>query len=338
MIKYLVSIHSLLIITVMIYVSCTSSLMMVPNTLIRKYTKSFIKMMPEGPEVLTAVDSMNIFFTPPPIKPDFPSTSIGNKWVLTNTTFISGRYKRGEPTNWNHLKPKLPISLVDIKCKGKFIYFNLIDNTSIWSTLGLSGHWSFSSKYSDHVRFSLDFLNTQTKETCKLYYYDQISYGTLKYCNDSIDLQKKLKQLGVCWLNDDPTFDDFYTIAMKQKSTRPLVLFLMDQKKMSGVGNYILSEVLYRSKIYPSVTCGEIQDKSDWYDIYSSIKSVINHSYHSQTPYSQLKHVQAGSDRFHFYVYSKRICPLGYAVVRIEGAHKRTIHYVKEVQTKYKKD
>ena len=114
------------------------------------------------------------------------------------------------------------------------------------------------------------------------------------------------------------------------KRKRPLVLFLMDQKKTAGVGNtiklnscqhvanffvstccitgnYILAEVLYRARLHPNANCANITDEL-WKELYVQIINVIESSYLSQSPL-----IKDGSiDRsFEFQVYSKKFTPTG---------------------------
>ena len=43
---------------------------------------------------------------------------------------------------------------------------------------------------------------------------------------------------------------------------------------------------------------------------------------------------EANSKNFKFQVYAQRVCPLGNIIQKVEGPHKRSIHWVKSVQTK----
>ena len=137
----------------------------------------------------------------------------------------------------------------------------------------------------------------------------------------------------------------------KAKPSRPLVLFLMDQKYNAGIGNYILSEVLYLSKVHPWAVCGEI-DQATWMSIYDAIVSIINKSYYSQmqgyhSRYEQkiessiIQEINENSDlpthvastEFRLSVYGCTICPGGFNVVKEVGLHKRSIYWVPKVQT-----
>jgi formamidopyrimidine-DNA glycosylase len=102
----------------------------------------------------------------------------------------------------------------------------------------------------------------------------------------------------------------------------------MDQKKSAGIGNYILAEVLYATRIHPFSLCGELSD-DDWESIYIATIDILTRSYKAQSP------LAVDVECFEFKVYGQRKDSLGNAVIREEGLHKRSVHWVREVQTKY---
>ena len=112
--------------------------------------------------------------------------------------------------------------------------------------------------------------------------------------------------------------------------------------------------------IYPWATIGDI-DISDsiWLQLYNNIIHVIYTSYYSQTikkipvklpiesttvtDYTDIDSNSNSSSNkqqpviFAFKVYSRSKCPLGYSVIKELGPHKRSIHWVPEVQVYGKK-
>jgi formamidopyrimidine-DNA glycosylase len=291
-------------------------------------------MMPEGPEVKCLVDQLNY---------DYNSI---NKYKLISTSIISGRYMKKLPIGYTELISNFPLNLISIKSKGKFIYFtlqnNVNNNTTIWQTLGLTGGFSLNPNVK-HIRYTLTFIsNDNIKKT--LYFYDQRNFGTLKISFNDNELIKKLDSIGPGWINNQISYNDFLYIVentiKKSKNDVYLVKFLMNQKKTSGIGNYIISEVLYDTKIWPYVKMNKIsKDSNDWFMIYNSIKNIINSSYKTQRNNNIYNNNNMNeSNIFSFKVYSQIYCPNGYKVIREEGPHNRTIHYVPELQLKYKEN
>ena len=319
--------------------------------------------MPEGPEVTTLTAAMRHHFPP-------------NKYVLTSLDIISGRYADEigkSPEGWDQLVQNLPLSLHSVHEKGKFIYFQLDRNISLWSTLGMSGSWTMRPNPRHlRLRLNLEHKNERNEKNIQLCYADSRNFGTFKVCFDPIELETRLQKLGKCWLHDEVTPEVFRALLKKKgkpQRRRSLAVLLMDQTKTSGIGNYILSECLFAARIHPWAQVGSLND-TDIDRLYDAITSIIWTSARSQKevsmrrfegkPLSRTRHTQAqqpspkllqSEDAFstpeqrknsgggcggHFelLVYGKQRSPEGFNVIRtLIGPHKRTIWWVKEIQT-----
>tara|TARA_B110000090_G_C13227949_1_gene387417 strand:- start:50 stop:823 length:774 start_codon:yes stop_codon:yes gene_type:complete len=218
---------------------------------VRSFTRGAMSMMPEGPEVRSLTDSLrhNLCSTP---------------HALSGAQLLSGRYVKSDPPQgWDVLNQHVlgqdkedEFVVENIASKGKFIYMEFTkQKVAFWSTLGLSGGWTFSKCRSKHNRLSLQFTNLETKEPVSLFFYDMRNFGTFKVSSDLEELQNKLNSLGLDWLceqGDKPTKQQFLDLGLKAgKYKRPLCVFMMDQKKTAGIGNYVLSEALYRAGLHP---------------------------------------------------------------------------------------
>lgn len=335
----------------------------------RHISRCSIKMMPEGPEVRSLVDEIDLEFG------GFSKIKNDNipVWKLTDMKILSGRYMKETPDKYDEITKLLPLALQEINCKGKFIYFKLENSISLWSTLGLQGRWRVSRSSlerdqrvkscsggksgnselipkpitgstgvnpSPYLRLEWLFHCFESNETKILCYYDKIQYGTLKISLSDVELQSKLKTLGPCWLSDPISSEEFYNLIKKTKPSRPLAVFLMDQSKTSGIGNYILSDVLYQSKIHPWAVCGDITEEMSR-SLHESIADIVATSYKLQSIKYELNNEQRGTlrtklpsrlDEHKLKVYMQDKCPEGHAVLREMGSHKRSIHWVPQVQ------
>lgn len=66
---------------------------------------------------------------------------------LLNINIINGRYKKHGPfLHYQKFKNLLPLQIIDVKTKGKFMYIIFENNYYIGITLGLSGGWFFQNK------------------------------------------------------------------------------------------------------------------------------------------------------------------------------------------------
>ena len=187
-----------------------------------------------------------------------------------------------------------------------------------------------------------------------------------------LDICTDMQVLDDYWLRSRLTLQQFRSIlAEKRTQAKPLAVLLMNQKKTAGVGNYLLSEILYSCRIYPWATCAQLSEE-DVKELYfvtlsSVVKSYLSQTdsatreyyykrfcdswiqsaFHDSTPANEDTVVGgslwAGEEQlleyirkpFRFTVYMQSRCPRGYRIARAEGPHQRTVYWVKELQTKH---
>jgi len=235
---------------------------------------------------------------------------------------------------------------------------------SIWITLGMTGRFfreekvrdkipnngnevtssSSSNRDSKQPRWYLEFLDedetmSQKDErptTKKIYYYDTRNFGTLRFSLSKRELEEKLDSLGPDILTNTFEEEVFLDIVRKQRQELNICKFLMDQSKISGVGNYLLSEALYRAKLDPFSSLGEITDDQAR-KLYAEIIDTARASYNSQGmtikdggSYSDLDG-NKGKYSFELQCYGRDYCPKGNQIIReTDGPHGRAIWYVKD--------
>ena len=268
--------------------------------------------MPEGPEVKGKTEWLN--------------KRIKNK-KLVNIKILSGRYKRHkDPINWDKLKKLLPLTIKSINCKGKFIWWEFKDTElSLWNTLGMSGWCNTDSKLK-HNNLMFEFENKT------IYFNDVRNFGTIKICTKD-NLDKKLKCLGPDILNyQKGDFQEFLKRIKRKRNDTFICNALLDQKLLSGIGNYLRADILYLSKICPFYSIKKLNEKQLKL-IFDNSEKVANRSYKIQ--YSKkvskkdLIHPSLGY-RF-FFIYGKNKDPYGNIVLKKKVAN-RTIHYVPKIQ------
>lgn len=310
--------------------------------------------MPEGPEVRTLVDQLQ--------------PAVGQR--LVDLQFLSGRYTRhGTPRGfdefWSTMTTKKShgsknISsghtvdhVVEWKAKGKFIYM-ILDNggnvskleneeaepddymRSIWITLGMSGRFMNDSVIGkvNNARWYLKFWNGTNDTNRKIYYLDTRNFGTLRFSLSKRELDDKLDSLGPDILNDC-TESIFMDVLSSAKPGLNVCKFLMNQKKISGVGNYILSEALYRSNIDPFAALEELQTEQRKL-LYREIITTARDSYASQGVTRKggtFRNIEGDEGEYGFSLqcYGRDVCPRGEKIVReTDGPHGRTIWYVED--------
>ena len=252
--------------------------------------------------------------------------------------------------------------------KGKFIYMILDDGNpdavtgdggvvdsndylrSIWITLGMSGRFvsdaansaeDYMHDYSnnsvdDSARWFLDFYDPGSERARRIYYHDPRNFGTLRFSVSETELTKKLASIGLDIMDEKTTVDGFVVIMDKTNPGMNICKFLMDQKKVSGIGNYILAEGLYRANIDPFACLSELSEQQKC-TLFDELQATAQLSYASQG----LTRAKGGSYRtpdgergrfeFNLQCYGKEKCPRGRPILReTHGPHGRTIWYVED--------
>jgi len=230
----------------------------------------------------------------------------------------------------SEINKDLPLKIDSIDTKGKFMWWTLTGKTKtwyVWCTYGMSGQWS--RQPGKHVSFIIEFNDSgelATSNQNKLFFNDTRRFGTIKFICDQTQHDKKLRSLGPDVLEDPPIEPEIFAERILIKPNRTIAEALMDQSCVSGVGNYLKAEILFRSKVLPhrcvaDLTSNEITEL--WAEtILSCRESYADHGASIKT-YKTVDD-ESGTSQFQFRVYSKQKCPEGHAVQRAETADGRT--------------
>ena len=321
-------------------------------------------MMPEGPEVKTLVDQLQPavgmrlvdfkFLSGRYVKHGRPA---GYEAFAKTMTPISTRQNEKQHTE------KFDV-VTTLSCKGKFIYVILDEGNktmgegsndyqrSIWITLGMSGHFvnekeaanpkplaSNSDLERVGPRWYMELMDMNTIGSRKIYFRDARNFGTLKFCLSASELNQKLASLGPDILDYENTTEEIFLAAMEKSSqTQNICKFLMDQKRVAGVGNYILSEGLYRSRLDPFADLSEI-NVAQRKRLFKELRDVASSSYRAQgltrTNGGTYQGLDGSRGEFEFQLqcYGQRLSPNMYPVMKeVNGPHGRTIWYVEDEQ------
>jgi DNA-formamidopyrimidine glycosylase len=269
--------------------------------------------MPEGPEVKTIVDGL-----------EKELTRANLKQIIFSDT---GKYRDKVPVNFRQLEESLPIKIKDVKCKGKFIYFSFDNDFYIGNSLGMTGFWRMSDDNDKHLCMTL------VTSRGNFQFIDQRHFGCVHIFVSKEELDKKLKTIGPDFLNTHISEKEFLSLY-KSKPRKNIVMALMDQKLVSGIGNYIKSEVLYRARISPHRNISSLSSE-ELEKLYRSIEKVTKSSY-KHKGMSQENYVTLDGEEGEFIdylqVYRKKTDPKGNPVKREETKDKRTTFWVPALQ------
>jgi len=245
--------------------------------------------------------------------------------IIKSIEVLSGRYAKKPIENIDYFEDDFPVKIQGVGVHGKFIFFLLNNQWSIWNTLGMTGSWSSDPKKHSRVKFCLDEGD--------LYYNDMRNFGTIKFVQGKEPLIKKLNSLGPDLLAEECT-NRVFAERLAKKHSKTIAEALMDQSVLSGVGNYVKAEALYLAKINPNRIVSDLTS-DEIVLLNKATRSVLVNSFESGgatiKSYSDF-YGDTGNATDRFLVYGKKFDPEGNPVVREKTADKRTTHWVPKVQ------
>lgn len=272
--------------------------------------------MPEGPEVKKLTDYLR--------------NKILNEELL-EMNILGGRYlKHNNLKNYKNFIEEIPSKIININCKGKFIYIEFKNEWILFITLGMSGWFRLNKKEKISDKYDMfdkhDNIRFKFKDK-DLFFNDYRNFGTLMFMKRE-DLEKKLKILGSDIFDINFDFNEFRKRYEKKRDDTKIGNLLMDQKVISGVGNYLRADGLYLSKINPHRRIDEINE-DELKLLINNLRELAWMEYNEEKGrklgiIKKLKHYKD------FYVYNQKIVN-GYKVIR-EKLKDRTIHWIKEIQ------
>lgn len=195
--------------------------------------------------------------------------SIGKDNYITNIKSNNEKY--------NNLNVTMPNKIINVTSKGKFMYIELENGIFLACTFGLTGKYSLVEE--NYCKIAFTITNYNTNENIILYYHDKLNFGTIEACSLA-KINIKLNKLAISVL-DDFTNNDFTTklqLIANKKKKMPIVGLLMEQDLIfSGIGNYLVAEILYHAKIDPNSLIINIAKNKELCNILAtSIRHIIN--------------------------------------------------------------
>jgi formamidopyrimidine-DNA glycosylase len=160
---------------------------------------------------------------------------------------------------------------------GKFLFLDLDDGRTLLSHLGMSGRWLYwaDARTADgslpHVHLRLTF-----EDGGALWYQDIRRFGMLRVVpTDRLARDPSVRLLGPDPLVEPPTGESLRALA---RGARVAVKnFLLDQRRIAGLGNIYVSEVLFRAAVNPRRRAGTLTTP-EWARVAAEIPPVLEES------------------------------------------------------------
>jgi len=253
------------------------------------------------------------------------SEEVSNK-KLIDIVVESGRYTKKPIDGLEEVLTETPLTIRGTGVHGKFIFFLLDNEWSIWNTLGMTGGWSRKKAKHGRVRLVL--------EDGPIFYNDTRNFGTLKFVQGKQPIVDKLNSLGPDLLAEECP-DEVFIKSIRRKDKKTIVEALMDQSVVSGVGNYVKAEALYLSKISPHRIVSSLTNPQ-LCDLNATVRSVLVNSFESGGATLQSYqdfYGEVGDAAQRFAVYGRKSDPGGREIIKEQTRDGRTTHWVPSVQS-----
>ena len=201
--------------------------------------------------------------------PELPEVEIVRQSLLKN---IKGKKINKVLVRNRNLRFKLETSfekklknkfISNIKRFSKYLIIELENKSFFIVHLGMSGTIHIIKNKKDDIPTNTSFYNSPNLpknhnhvefffKNMKLIYNDPRRFGYFQFLDDFNSLKKKFQNFGPEPF--DKKFNSKYLINYFKKKDKNIKNFLLDQNFVSGIGNIYASEILYLSKINPSLS------------------------------------------------------------------------------------
>jgi len=177
---------------------------------------------------------------------------------------------------------KLPDALADRtfaipRRTGKFLFLDLDGGVTLLSHLGMSGRWLFWADERSvdgtlpHVHLKLSLAGGGA-----LWYQDIRRFGMLRVVpTERLGRDASVRLLGPDPLAEPPTADSLRALARGARIA--VKSFLLDQRRIAGLGNIYASEVLFRARVDPRRRAGALA-AAEWARVAREVPLVLKES------------------------------------------------------------
>jgi formamidopyrimidine-DNA glycosylase len=263
--------------------------------------------MPEGPETLQQIDFIKSQFKHPL-----------REYYLAQVANLTTRFK----FDVNLFTPALDKEIVNITCKGKFYFLHLGGDVSVMCHHGMKGYWTTAQETHSHVEFA--FIRRlpdgeDDEHNVVLLYFTNVRLGDFQVFHDQEAKVAELKAaIAPGFIGDEQISVETFIFNLKEFTPRKRLRdILFDQHKLcSGLGNYLIAEIMYEMRLHPTAKLGDL-DGAAKVRLFEVCRAIT---------------VQFYERRREKLVYKREVDPEGRPVAQMMVGS-RTAHWVPEVQT-----
>jgi len=287
--------------------------------------------MPEGPEVRVVVEWLRKHL----LGRHFHSI----QWDP------SSRYRLKEPEGYSDIFSRLPAIISNIFAKGKCIVIEFNQEFYMTCNLADAGNWTFEKE--KHCNTWITYSSNNQVQV--MYFTDVRHRGRHDFFGSSSDLKsRKFKDIGPdllaysigtycqehnpCLIKEDMISIWNEKLNNTRIKNKEIGIYLLDQKRFSGIGNYARAEILYRARISPFRKLCEISKEESLLLLHHSV-NVLYESY-SQRGLSIINYrdPEGVDGTFKKIIYREEFDPLGNEIRKDPCGAGKNIYWVPSLQ------
>jgi formamidopyrimidine-DNA glycosylase len=213
--------------------------------------------------------------------------------------------------------------IIEVERKGKILIIKLNNSYDLMIHLKMSGQLIYTQDCNEITRHTRVIF--KLNRGC-LIFNDLRKFGWIKIIEKN-NLNQEINNLGKDAL--EITFNEFKKICLN--SQQKIKLLLMNQNKISGIGNIYANEILFLSKINPFQKANQLnhhQLKKLFQAIKTIIKKAIRHEGTSSRLYLK-PDKSKGNYQNYFLVYNKEneLCPICRTKIKRVKINNRSTFY-----------
>jgi formamidopyrimidine-DNA glycosylase len=153
--------------------------------------------------------------------------------------------------------------------RGKHLWLAFDGGNGLFIHLMMTGQLLLVRPGTERVRF--EHLRLELSSDWELAYADQRKFGrVLRYTDE--EWEAKEGQIGPEPLESSFTTD--FLLRSTRNRTTSIKAFILDQRRIAGVGNIYADEALYRARIYPGRLAGSL-DEGEIVRLHTAIQAVL---------------------------------------------------------------
>lgn len=273
---------------------------------------------PEGPEVRTVADKL------------FPH--LINRYITDLEVDEKAKLSGFEDFNY-------PCLITNVDTIGKKIiitclYHNVYQKIVV--SLGMTGRLQYTPGPHTHIHFTIS--TTKLFSNCllvlkslDLYFDDTRYFGSVKLITDDSFFDSLGPDVLDHALHTPLTFDQWKDRFIVKPTWR-LCKALLDQSIVSGIGNYLVSEILYLSNLHPERTIGSLSD-DEMERMRAAAHYIIVQSYsHGGFTLESFISPDGAIGTYPALIYGRKVDNDGLAITAIKTSNGRTTYIVPSKQ------